>query len=120
MYGEYGLGRRFAAVLNYAGYRRNAFKTTDPVSGSGDAFVGLQYGIFIGKFPLSILVGPEIPIGNADLKAQNNNSPFGNVINLPTGDGNRMCGARWRYHTLSPSGTQEYLQRTSFIYRSLL
>jgi len=87
VYGEYGLGRRFSAVLNYVGYRWNAFETTDPVSGSGDAFVGLQYGILTGKFPLSILVGPEIPIGNADLKAQNNNSPFVDEINLPTGDG---------------------------------
>ncbi len=86
-YGEYGLGRRFAAVLNYVGYRWNAFETTDRVSGSGDAFVGVQYGILTGKFPLSILVGPEIPIGNADLKAQNINSPFVDVINIPTGDG---------------------------------
>ncbi len=87
VYGEYGLGHRFAAVLNYVAYRWNAFETTDRVSGSGDAFIGVQYAILKDDFPLSITVGSELPIGASDLKAQNNNSPFVDQINLPTGDG---------------------------------
>jgi len=117
VYGEYGLGNNLALQLNYTAFRWNAFSTTERVSGGGDAFIGIQYAILKKKFPLSITVGPEIPIGDADIRAFNKEIPD-NFVNLPTGDG------EWNFlSTLAishaPSGTPIYFSaHTTFNLRT--
>lgn len=86
LYGEYGLGKRFAAVANFVGYRWNSFETTNVVSGAGDLYLAAQFAVLKGKFPVSITVGPEIPTGKSELLAQNKFVSF-EQVNLPTGDG---------------------------------
>lgn len=86
LYGEYGLGKNFAILLNYVAYRWNGFETTQTVSGTGDAFLGVQYAINEGEFPISITVGPEIPLARANRFAMSTINDF-DRINLPTGDG---------------------------------
>lgn len=86
LYGEYGLGGRFALVANFIGYRWNGFETTETVSGMGDLYLAAQYALLKGKFPVSITVGPEIPTGQGELFAQSKLVSF-ERINLPPGDG---------------------------------
>lgn len=86
LYAEYGLGNRLAIQVNYTVLRANSFSSTETVWGGGDVFVGIQYAILKGKFPLSFTIGPQIPLGDRELLAQNNTNPS-DQINLPTGDG---------------------------------
>jgi hypothetical protein len=86
LYGEYGLGKNLAVVLNHVLYRWNGFETTERVSGTGDAFIGIQYAFAKGAFPVSVTVGPEIPLAQANRYASSNENNF-DRINLPTGDG---------------------------------
>lgn len=86
IYAEYGLGNRLALEYNQVLYRSNGFNTTETVSGFGDVFIGLKYALNRGKFPVSITVGPEIPIGNSDLVSRNLDDPS-SFLFLPTGDG---------------------------------
>jgi hypothetical protein len=73
-------------MLNQVVYRWNGFETTERVSGIGDAFVGIQYALAKGAYPVSITVGPEIPLAQANRYASSTVNSF-DRINLPTGDG---------------------------------
>lgn len=117
LYAEYGLGKRFALEYNHVLYRWNSVETTETVSGFGDLFVGVKYGILDGKIPLAIIVGPELPIGNAALISRNKSDP-NTFLFLPTGDG------EWNFlTTLAAShpikGLPAYISMyTTFNYRT--
>lgn len=89
-YGEYGLNKRFTAIGAISALRSNAFNTTDAVIAPGDLRLEIKYGIFQGKFPLSISVASEIPLSNETNFAtakQPNDFGFRDQINLATTDG---------------------------------
>ncbi len=86
IYLEYGVIPRFTLILDWPAYRWQGYSSSKQVQGIGDLRVGLKWGILGGKFPLSLTIMPEFPIGPAELVAENlssNGMPF----NLPTGDG---------------------------------
>ena len=86
LYGEYGLGKRFALIGYMPLLRWNQFETTEPVIGQGDLKLELKYGLLTGKTPVSISIAPEIPTGRSAAFAANQSIPGDGII-LPTGDG---------------------------------
>ncbi|MDX1907119.1 MAG: hypothetical protein SF053_08815 [Bacteroidia bacterium] len=86
VYAEYGLAPRLAVHLAAPLVRLNSFETTAPAIGQGDLRLELKYALLKGPVPISLTVSPELPTGRANAAAANRNIP-GDVINLPTGDG---------------------------------
>lgn len=86
LYGEYGLGKRFALQVYAPLIRWNQFETTDPAIGQGDLKLELKYALLRGKTPVSFAIAPEFPTGRAQALAANRSIP-GDGIFLPTGDG---------------------------------
>lgn len=86
IYGEYGLSKKFTGIFNMPLLKHQGYSTTNNVTGIGDLRLELKYAIQKGKYPISLSVAPEIPIGTQGLKgvAKDNSGAF---INLPTGDG---------------------------------
>lgn len=118
LYGEYGFAPDFAVTLNWAPWRRNRYGNTDWVSGTGDPMIEVKYALPL-PFAASFGLATEIPIGNADLIAQDQFDPNMQFI-LPTGDG------EWNYlatlalsHSLDPEpayiqGYIQYNKRTNY------
>jgi hypothetical protein len=84
LYAEYGITKRFTAIINFPYLRSNGFDGSPSVKGVGDMMVELKYGVIKGKFPLSLSVAPEFPTGNPYGRAYDK---YGGYTILPTGDG---------------------------------
>jgi len=118
LYGEYGFAPNAAFTLNWAPWRANRYGSTDWVSGTGDPMIEVKYALPV-PFAASLGLATEIPIGNADLIAVNQEDPSQQFI-LPTGDG------EWNYlatlaisHSLDPEpayiqGFVQYNKRTAY------
>jgi hypothetical protein len=86
-YGEYGLSNRLNIILNAPLYKTMAFPTTEKVQGIGDILVEVKYQILQGKFPLSISLGGEVPIGNENARGELKSNPSIQGQLFPLGDG---------------------------------
>ena len=86
LYGEYGLTSRLEATLNFPFFRRATFPDTSPGQGIGDPEAGLRYGVLTGKWPLSVQIAAQAPLGNPNARGIYQNDPT-NFVFLPTGNG---------------------------------
>ncbi len=89
-YGEYGLTNRLTAIAQSAPLRINRYETTEAVAAPSDLRVELKYAILRKKWPVSIAIGPEIPLGRRDNFARHkkpNDLGIFETANLATTDG---------------------------------
>lgn len=85
VYGEYGITDELTLIVDWPAFKSQKFETTETITGIGDLKLGLKYRLPV-KFPITISVIPELPIGPANSFASNK-IIADDVINLPTGDG---------------------------------
>ena len=86
-YGEYGLKNRLTLIAAAPLIRRNAFETTEPITGPGDLRLELKYRLTkADQIPLTLSVAPELPTGRRNAFS-NSKTVAEEQINLPTGDG---------------------------------
>lgn len=85
-YGEYGLTPRLTFILSMPLFRLNRFEVTEWAYGIGDLQIQAKYALTQGKFPISLIIAPELPTAPGDNFASNKLIPLDRV-NLPTGDG---------------------------------
>lgn len=106
LYAEYGLTNRLTLILNAPVFRANRFVNTGTASGFGDTMVELKYGLLTKKIPVAISISPTFPTGKSRVLVANNDRP-GNLINLPTGDGELNIWTRG--YASSSLGTNTYV-----------
>ena len=86
LYAEYGLTKRFTAILNAPLFKSTGYESSPyrAAKGIGDMMLELKYGVLTGKYPVAVSVAPELPTGNP--KALQYDKLGGYTV-LPTGDG---------------------------------
>lgn len=85
LYSEYGIAKSLALTVNWAPWKANRYGATNWVQGIGDPILEVKYALPL-PFVASLGIAAEIPIGNANLVAQDQTDPQKFYI-LPTGDG---------------------------------
>ena len=89
-YGEYGLTNRFTAIVQTAPVRVNRYETTEAVVAPSDLRFELKYALLRKKWPVTLAIGPEVPISKRDNFAKHkkpNDLGIYEQANLATTDG---------------------------------
>lgn len=86
LFGSYGLSDRLSLQMHFPLFKSHRFENTEKVSGIGDLRLELKYRLTDNRFPVSISIAPEIPLGKKNAIVKNLNTP-NLTSNLPLGDG---------------------------------
>lgn len=89
-YGEYGLTDRLTAIVQTAPVRINRYETTEAVVAPSDLRFDLKYALLRKNWPVSLAIGPEVPISKKNNFAKHkkpNDLGIFEQANLATTDG---------------------------------
>ncbi|MBK9109250.1 MAG: hypothetical protein IPM92_13020 [Saprospiraceae bacterium] len=86
LFASYGLSDRWNLQLHFPLLKSYSFENTEKVSGIGDPRLELKYRFTDNRFPVSISIAPEFPLGKKNAYANFLDST-NSSRNLPLGDG---------------------------------